>query len=64
MAGVRSNDFIEPRSFGGLFLGSQNFDNVAVLKFMGKIAHFAVDFYADDVVTNFGVEAIGEVKRK
>ncbi len=50
---MRSDDFVEPRGFWGLVFGSEDFYYVAMLELFVEVGHFAVDFYADDMTTDF-----------
>ncbi len=59
-----SEDFVEPAFAGGGIFGRENFNNVAVLELGVEAAHFAVDFDTGNVSADFGVEAVGEVKRE
>lgn len=61
LTGVRSDDFIQPRWLGSRRFTSHDFDDVAVNKFCVQIRHFAVNFNANNVSTNLGMETIGKV---
>lgn len=63
-AGVGGEDFVEPGLLGGLVLASEDFNYVAVFEFFVEVTHFAIDFDADDVVADFGVKTISEIKRE
>ena len=62
LAGAGGDEFFEPGDFGGLVFAGEDFDDVALFEFGVEVFHFAVDFDADDVVADFGVEAVGEVE--
>ncbi len=62
LAGVRGEDFLEPGFFGGLVFAGEDFYDVALFEAVIEIAHFAVDFNADDVAADFAVETEGEVE--
>ena len=55
-------DFFEPRFVRGLVFAGEDFYDVALFEAAGEVAHFAVDFDADDVAADFAVEAEGEVE--
>ena len=63
-AGVRGNDFVEPRLLGDLILRCEDFDDVAVLEFMIQIAHFTIYLNAGDMIADFGMETVGKIKRQ
>ena len=55
-------DFFEPRFVRGLVFAGEDFYDVALFEAAGEVAHFAVDFDADDVAADFAVETEGEVE--
>ena len=61
---MRGDDFGEPRGAGDLVLGRQNLDDIALFEAVVEVAHFAVDFDADDVAADLAMETEGEVERE
>ena len=47
-----------------MVFASEDFDDIALLELTVEVAHFAVDFDADDVAADFAVKAEGEVEWK
>src|SRR5207245_11428521 len=62
--GRRALDEVEPVATGSVrSLRRQDLHDLAVLQFVVERDHAAVDLGADAAVTDFGVDAVGEVDR-